>query len=108
MAVNWHLKTYLAKQHGIFRATDLRAKIIEKTNIQISSQQICNLFNGKPKCVKLKTVEILCTALDCRLSDFCEVKPGKIRSEHLRKLSFETTPYSTRSKSNFPDPGDYK
>lgn len=108
MAVNWRLKTYLAKEHGIFKAVDLRAKIIEKTNIQISLQHICGLLSGKPKSIKLKTIEILCSALDCSLSDFLEVKPGKVFSEQLRKLSFENTPHSVRAKSNFPDPKDYK
>lgn len=108
MAINWHLKTYLAQKHGIFRAIDLRRKVIEKTNIQISKQQICNLFNNKPKSLKLKTIEIICTALDCQLSDFCNVKTGKIHSKNLRKLSFENTPHKMRGKNSFPDPKDYK
>lgn len=108
MAVNWRLKTYLAKSHNIFKAADLRRKIIEETNIQISKQQICNLLNGKPKSIKLKTIEVICTALNCKLSDFCEVKFGKIKSDRLKKLSFETTTYKARCKSNLPNPRDYE
>jgi len=108
MAVNWRLKTYLVKNHNIHKAVEFRQKIIDETNIQISKQQICNLLNGKPKSIKLKTIEVICTALDCNLSDFCEIKPGKIKSEKLKKLSFENTTYGARSKSNFPEPKDYE
>ncbi len=108
MAVSWRLKTYLAKEHGIFRAVDLRKKIAEETRIQISNQQVCNLLNGKPRSIRLKTIEIICTALNCKLSDFCEVKPGKVSSDHLRKLSFENTTHKARSKSAFPEPRDYE
>ena len=105
--MSWRLKTYLATRHGIFKATELRKKIIAETNIAISLQNLCNLLNGKPQALRLRTIEILCTALACELSDFCQVRAGKVKSEGLRKLSFQNTPYKVRAKSQFPDPTDY-
>lgn len=107
MAITWKLKT-LASSKGIYRAKDLQRKITQKTGVVVSLQNICNLFKDKPKGVKLKTIEIICTTLDCRMSDFCDITPGKYDATDVRKLSFRNTPQSVRGKADFPDPKDYR
>lgn len=108
MAVQWHLKSYLSRQHNIFKATELRALVLKRTNVRISLQNICNLLNGKPRALKLATIEILCTALDCELSAFCKIKPGIKVNPNPRPLSFQNTPNGKRVKADFPDPADYE
>ncbi len=109
MAIQWRLKTYLATKHGIFGAVVFQKKIVKQTGVLISIQNLCNYLEKKPKSVRLKTIEIICTALDCELNDFCEVKPKP--SEKLtdppQKLSYKNTPHSKRGISQFPNPKDY-
>lgn len=107
MAITWKLKT-LASSKGIYRARDLQKRIAQKTGVLVSLQNICNLLNGKPQSVKLKTIEIICTTLDCKMSDFCDITAGKFDSSQTRKLSFRNTPQSSRGKADFPDPEDYR
>ena len=107
MAIQWKLKT-LASSKGIYRAKDLQRKITETTGVIISLQNICNLLKGKPASIKLKTIVIICTALDCKMKDFCTISPGKFEIENVRKLSFRNTPHKARGKSEFPDPKDYR
>lgn len=106
MAIGWRLKTYLARQ-GIFSATGLQKHITKNTGVVISLQNLCNYVNGQPRSIRLKTLEILCTALECELSAFCTVKPGKMDPQNVRKLSYLTTPVSKRNLHRFPDPEDY-
>ena len=112
MAISWRLKTYLATQHGIFSAVDLQRKIITTTGVIISVQNLRAYLNEKPKLIPLKTIELICTALRCDLSAFCEVKPqprtpGK--PEQPRKLSFHNTPIKKRASGQlFPDPTHYE
>lgn len=107
MAIQWRLKT-LAGERGIYRAKDLQKKITQKTGVIISLQNLCNLLKQQPQSVKLQTIEIICTALDCTITDFCSIKPGKYDVGNVRKLSFTNTPHRLRGKSEFPDPKDYE
>ena len=109
MAIHWHLKTYLARKHGIFRPTDLQALVVERTNVLISLANICKFLNKKPVGVKLQTMELICTALNCNLNDFCEIKPStNQRPERQTKLSPKHTPNSKTAVTAFPDPGNYE
>lgn len=114
MAIHWRLKSYAASQHGIYSGTRLRRRIAEKTGVLISLQNVCNYLNAKPKSLRLTTIELICTALDCDLKDFCEiqawseskkaaVKPG----DPPKKLSFKNTPLAKRAIKAFPDPREY-
>ena len=106
MAIQWRLKTFIAER-GIYRAKDLQRKITRETGVIVSLQNICNLLKGNPQAVKLQTIEIICTALDCKMTDFCNVSPKKFDASQIRKLSFTNTPHRARGKTSFPDPKDY-
>ena len=109
MAVQWQLKTYLAREYGIYRPTDLQKLIIKKNNIKISLPNLCKLLNRKPSSIKLHTMELICTALGCELKDFCQVKPStKKLPESVKKLSPGNTPNNKKSVIDFPDPKDYE
>lgn len=104
MAIHWRLKTYLATKHGIFSATLFQKRIVEKTGVLISLQNLCNLLDKKPKSVRLKTVETICTALDCTFSCFCTISSSNQKGQlnqlrfkgKVTKLSFQNTPISKR------------
>ncbi len=108
MAISWRLKTYLATKHGIYLATSLQKRIVKKTGVLISTQNLCNYINAKPKSIRLKTVELIVTALECELSDFLDIKPAQIPVGETKKLSYQNTPLTKRAVSQFPDPKNYQ
>lgn len=107
MAINWRLKTYLSTQHGIFSATVLQKQIIKATGTIISIPNLCRYINKKPQKLPLKTMELVCTTLNCNLSDFCEIGPAKSNAKSTKKLSYKNTPNSKKAVNNFPRPKDY-
>jgi DNA-binding Xre family transcriptional regulator len=107
MAIRWRLKTYLATKHGIFTATALQKRVVKKTGVLISLQNICNYLNTRPKTLRLQTIEIICSALECELNAFCTIEPAHFKPAETKKLSYKNTPHSKRAKKSFPDPSDY-
>jgi len=75
MPVVWKLKKWLAVEHDIYRPSELQALLVEKAGVQLSLQAVSTLLNGTPGALRLRTVQALCNALNCTLSDFCEVLP---------------------------------
>ena len=108
MAIHWRLKTYLATSYGIYHATAFQKRVVKKTGYLISAQNLCSYMNRKPKSIRLKTLELIVTALDCELSHFLEIKPTEISVGETKKLSYQNTPLSKRAVNQFPDPKNYK
>lgn len=112
MAIQWRLKSFLSSQRGIYKAVELQKRVVKKTGILISLQNLCNYMNKKPVIIRLTTLELLCTALDCELSDFCKLTPNqdlcREAGQEAKKLSAKNTPFTKRAVKNFPEPKDYK
>lgn len=107
MAIRWKLKKYIEDEHSIYSAKKLKQLIKNKTGVCISLQNVCNYLTKRPVMVRLETMEVLCTALDCNLSKFLEVTPSKTNKKADRKLSYKNTPHTKRGQNDFPDPEDY-
>jgi DNA-binding Xre family transcriptional regulator len=112
MAISWRLRTYLATRHGIFSAVEFQKAITQATGTIISVQNLRGYLNEKPKLLPLKTIELICTTLQCKLSDFCEItaQPQSTpkAGQSPRKLSFHNTPIKKRAANKlFPDPAHY-
>lgn len=108
MSIHWQFKSYLSQKHSIYSATQLQKKIIQKTGIIISLSNLCKLLRKKPALIRLETMEVICSALNCDLRAFMQVKPKTFkRRDEKKKLSYKNTPLSKRSIKNFPDPKDY-
>ncbi len=107
MAIKWNLKKYIKNEHSIDSARDLKILIKHKTGVCISLQNICNYLTKRPVMVRLETMEVLCTALECNLSNFLEVSPSKKNKKEERKLSYKNTPHAKRGHNDFPNPDDY-
>ncbi|MCK5537501.1 MAG: helix-turn-helix transcriptional regulator [Bacteroidales bacterium] len=109
MSTSWRLKSYIAQNHSIYTATDFQKKIIKKTGIIISLVQLSKILKKKPVLIRLETMEIICSALNCNLTQFMNIKPKKyklIKGEE-KKLSYKNTPHSQRGVHQFPDPQNY-
>ncbi|MCK5062281.1 helix-turn-helix transcriptional regulator [Candidatus Parcubacteria bacterium] len=108
MAINWRLKTHLSIKHAIYTVADFRKLICKKTGVIISLQNLTNMVNKRPKQIRLETMELICSALNCSLHDILEIRPKQFKKiNDKKKLSFKNTPHSKRSLNVFPDPKDY-
>lgn len=112
MPTNWTLKKWLAVEHDIYRASELRQRILERTGVQLSHASVSALLRQTPKAIKLSTVQVLCTTFQCQLSDFLEVTPGKARrgrprrpyAAHAGKGNGKSKPATFPSPDDFPPP----
>jgi hypothetical protein len=58
-----------------------------------------------PKRLPLETIQAICNALNCRLSDFCIIEPDVIRDAGV---GYHKRPSSGNSKNDFPDPFHFR
>lgn len=108
MAIRWTFKQYVATKHQIYSSTALKKKITEETGVVISVAQLCKFMNGTPKMIRFETAEILCSALECKLSDFLVITKKQMNAAQSRKLSYKNTPIGKIGVRAFPAPADYK
>jgi DNA-binding Xre family transcriptional regulator len=85
MTVQWNLKRWLAIERNIYRPSELRTLLLTKTGVKLSLQAVSSLVNGTPGALRLRTIQALCNALDCKLSDFCEVFPDADEGQQQRQ-----------------------
>ena len=74
MAMRWRLREFLVER-GFSLASEISKIIRERTGHIISIQAICVLLNKPPKMLKVKTMNAICDAFYCKVSDFFEVIP---------------------------------
>lgn len=75
MSVRWKLKERLALKHQLYTLADIQRMIEEKTGVRWSLETISQLVNKTPKALRLKTLQTICSAFQCQLSDICEILP---------------------------------
>ncbi len=81
MEMRWTLREFL-KERGITRASQISKIIHERTGYILSIQAVWDLLNGRPKMLKVKTLQAICDAFYCKLSGFCEVMPLAASKAH--------------------------
>lgn len=85
MPVRWNLKRWLAVERNIYRPSELHTLLVTKTGVRLSLQAVSTLVNGTPGALRLRTIQALCNALDCKLSDFCEIFPDTDEGQQQRQ-----------------------
>ncbi len=116
MPVVWNLKRWLAINRNIFRASELQALIEEKTGVSISIQSVSALVNGEPNAVRFQTMQVICNALECKLSDFFDIEPDAATVQKQRRKAIGGTPARLyggkaspkRPTSIFPSPQEVR
>lgn len=105
MPIQWTLRKWLAVTHDLYGATALRMRILEATGIDISSQALGELLRKPPRALRIDTVQAICTAFQCKLSEFCEVtpNPARRRSRH-RPYASQGRKRRVEAISDFPAP----
>ncbi|MCC5669468.1 helix-turn-helix domain-containing protein [Nostoc sp. CHAB 5784] len=115
MPIVWNLKKWLAIERDIYRPSELQALLASKAGVQLSLQAVSALINGKPSALRIQTIQALCNALDCKVSDFFDVLPDS--PKELTKQSFASNHKPSRlygdkkqpekQESIFPDPHQF-
>ena len=85
MPVRWNLKRWLAVERNIYRPSELHTLLVTKAGVKLSLQSVSALVNRTPGALRLRTMQALCNALDCKLSDFCEVFPDADEGQRQRQ-----------------------
>lgn len=115
MPITWNLKKWLAVERDIYRPSELQAVLAERAGVQLTLQAISSLLNKQPGALRLQTIQALCNALDCKLSDFCDVTPDAERQTQMKIVgNLPTRLYGTKKRTEekgdvsiFPDPHQY-
>jgi len=110
MAIVWTLKKWLAVNRDIYRASELQLLLAEKAGVRLSLQAISAILNAQPSALRLQTIQALCNALDCKLSDFCDVLPDTPAQRKQKAAGSPVALYGGKQAavSPFPDPRTFR
>jgi DNA-binding Xre family transcriptional regulator len=106
MPLIWKLKRVMVLQKDWHRASDLQAALA-KCGLRMSLTSCCALVNKTPEALRVPTLEALCKALNCRLSDFCQIEPDDPQDDgKLIKVNPQQGNGSSSGSGDigFPDP----
>src|SRR5258708_38470468 len=104
MPVTWNLQAFL-RERGITNASQVSRILRDRTGYMLTPQAVCDLFNYQPRMLRAETMQALCDAFYCCLSDFFEVKPTAAGRPHTRK-PHSSDPLSTQIKSKIETESD--
>ena len=68
MTIKWNLPNAMY-QKGVFSASELRRLMKERVGYDISAPAVHRMVTGVPTEFKFATLDAICQALDCELSD---------------------------------------
>ena len=104
MPVIWNLKKWLAVEHDIYRPSELQAVLAERADYHLSLQAVSTLINSPPQALRISTVQALCDALNCKLSDFFNVLPDASAKPLRERRVAGSRSKTSIGKNVFPDP----
>jgi putative transcriptional regulator len=97
MSFYWNLRREMLLRKNVHRPVDLQALLTEH-GLPLSLPAVCALIKQTPRSLHLSTIQIVCNALGCNLSDLCVMKPDP----KMRGLNAGEAPDNTSGE--FPDP----
>ena len=89
MTIKWNLPNAMYNS-GVFSVAELRKLIKEKGNLDISTPAVHRLVNGLPTEIKFSTLDAICEALGCRISDVIERQSPTPANRCLQPLVLES------------------
>lgn len=97
MSFYWKLRREMLLRKNVHRAVDLQA-LLTQHGLPLSLPAVCALIKQTPLSLHLSTMQIICNALGCNLSDLCVMKPDpKGRSSNASEAL-------DNPNGEFPDP----
>ncbi len=110
MPLIWNLKKWLVNERNIYKPVELQALLAEKAGVHLSLQTVSALINGKPSAIRIQTIEALCDALNCKLSDFCDVVPHSPKELEDKRKTIDGKPsplYGSKQETTEPKEEDF-
>ncbi len=108
--VVWNFRVWLAKERGIFSPAQLQKVLVERAGVRLSLQALSSLMKSRPEAIRFQTMQAICNALNCRLSDFCQMTPdaqfGRPNAGDPKRL-YGPLSKDVREERMYPDPSEY-
>jgi DNA-binding Xre family transcriptional regulator len=83
MGMKWRLREFV-RERGMVRASQIRRTIEERTGYVLTEQAVCDLLNRPPRMLRVETMNAICKAFYCKLSDFCELIPDSASKPEVK------------------------
>jgi DNA-binding Xre family transcriptional regulator len=110
MPMIWNPKKIMVLRKRIYRPTELKIALAECAGVQLSLTSVSALINKAPDVLRVRTMQAICNALNCKLSEFCEIEPDDLPQGNPKPS--EATPQQLSGESSddnmFPDPFQFK
>lgn len=107
----WNFRIWLAKEHEIFSPVQLQKVLVTRAGVRLSLQTLSNLMKNCPGAIRFQTMQAICNALNCRLSDFCQMTPDAHQIEHMNtgdpKRLYGSHSKDISKERIYPDPSEY-
>ena len=74
--MRWNLRM-TAAERGVWKSADMRRRLAE-AGLEISAGKMSGLWTGTPVTIRLEELDIICSVLDCEVSDLLLREPDKV------------------------------
>ncbi len=81
--MRWNLRL-AAAERGVWKSTDMRRRLSE-AGLEISAGKMSGLWTGTPVTIRLEDLDIICSVLDCEVSDLLLREPDKVAASRPEK-----------------------
>ena len=81
--MRWNLRL-AAAERGVWKSTDMRRRLAE-AGLEISAGKMSGLWTGTPMTIRLEDLDVICSVLDCEVTDLLLREPDKVAARRPRK-----------------------
>lgn len=81
--MRWNLRL-AAAERGIWKSTELRRRLTE-AGLEVSAGKMSALWTGTPVTVRLEDLDVICSVLDCEVSDLLIREPERVAARRPAK-----------------------
>lgn len=91
--MRWNLRL-AAAERGVWKSTDMRRRLAE-SGLEISAGKMSALWTGTPMTIRLEDLDVICSVLDCEVTDLLLREPDKVAARRPRKKATAGKPVSS-------------
>jgi hypothetical protein len=103
MSFIWKPRRELVMRKELYRPVDFQALLAEHGR-PLSLPAVIALLNKTPRSLPIRTMQAICNALNCRLSDFCDIEPDDLSRNNPTAEPNSEQPAQSSHDVVFPDP----
>lgn len=91
--MRWNLRL-AAAERGVWKSTDMRRRLAE-AGLEISAGKMSALWTSTPVTIRLEDLDVICSVLDCEVSDLLLREPDKVEARRPAKKKTATSEGTT-------------